>query len=130
MQITFDPYDPAQVALVRSTLDLMDAANAMETVLGQPAQTTYFPSDDRPARVEKTTNTLIAEEIKAMQKPRPEKATLEQVRKALEAYAQKFGIGKGFELLAKFGASRAGDLKEEQYDAFLVDATAPFKQEG
>jgi hypothetical protein len=58
-------------------------------------------------------------------KPEPEApaATITEVTKAVTDYAAKFGPAEARALFSRFGVSRGGDLKPEQFADFIATAT-------
>jgi hypothetical protein len=69
-------------------------------------------------------------ETKPTRKPRATKpetaapaATITEVTKAVTDYAAKFGPAEARALFSRFGVSRGGDLKQEQFADFIATAT-------
>jgi hypothetical protein len=84
--------------------------------------------NDEPLEGEKKTEpaVMVATDVVLAPTPVPvaeaKKVTLEDVKLALAAFAQKNGIPKAQELLAEFEAKNAATLKPEQYPAFIAKA--------
>ena len=68
-------------------------------------------------------NSKSIEQNQAIAKPQP-KATVEEVQALVLTIAKDIGRDKAVELLGKFGAKKASDLKPEQFDDFAKAATA------